>query len=183
MEKGAIMKSLEKAELKELLNKCWMTHDGMWFFHCMSECGMEKANKVNRAAIRSMSAIEIERIQKAFGISEIRDAQGLKKLFQAAQETIVADFMHFDHRFESDTHLHVEMHDCFAYKGMKRIGGIDGYECGIFERIEGWFKALRVPFTVTPRSNPLHDVDRRSVLQRLSVLLPRRLKGRFFALQ
>lgn len=144
------MKSLEKTELKELLNKCWMTHDGMWFFHCIGECGMEAANKVNRAAIRSMSAIEVQRIKKAFGLPEIKDAQGLKELFEAARESVVASFMHFNHEFISDTHLHVEMEDCFAYNGMKRIGAIDRYECGIFERIETWFRTLSIPFTVTP---------------------------------
>ncbi len=144
------MKTPNKGELKELLNKCWMTHDGMWFFHCMSECGMETANKVNKAAIRSLSGIEIERIKKACGISEVTDSQGLRELFEAARETVVADFMHFTYEFISDTHLHVEMLDCFAYRGITRIGGIEQYECGIFERIEGWLTALRIPFTVTP---------------------------------
>ncbi len=144
------MKSLEKAELRELLNKCWMTHDGMWFFHCMNECGMDAANKVNRAAIRSMSAIEIRRIKEAFDISEIRDPQGLRELFAAAGETVVAEFMGFSHEFVSDTHLHVEMGNCFAYRGMQRTGAIKQYQCGIFERIETWLKELRIPFTVTP---------------------------------
>jgi len=28
---------LEKKELKELLNKNWMTHDAMWFYNCLQE--------------------------------------------------------------------------------------------------------------------------------------------------
>lgn len=150
MKKGDIVKSLDKAELKELLNKCWMTHDGMWFFHCMSECGMQKANKINRAAIRSLAGIEVERINKAFGITEVGDAQSLKDFLEAANNTVVADFMQFAPMFLSDTHLHVEIRECFAYKGIKRIGGIEEYECGIFERIEAWFKALRIRFSVSP---------------------------------
>jgi len=26
-----------KKELIDLLNRCWMTHDGVWFYHCFQE--------------------------------------------------------------------------------------------------------------------------------------------------
>jgi hypothetical protein len=44
---------LEKKELKELLTKCWMTQDAMWFHHCMQGCGIEKMNRSNRSTCRS----------------------------------------------------------------------------------------------------------------------------------
>jgi len=28
---------LSKEELIDLLNRCWMTHDGVWFYHCFQE--------------------------------------------------------------------------------------------------------------------------------------------------
>jgi hypothetical protein len=28
-----------------------MTHDGMWFYHCFQEFGIETANQLNKAAI------------------------------------------------------------------------------------------------------------------------------------
>jgi len=37
---------LEKDELKELLIKCWMSHDGMWFYHCLQKFGIEQANEI-----------------------------------------------------------------------------------------------------------------------------------------
>jgi hypothetical protein len=55
------MKTLKKSELKEILIKNWMTHDAMWLYHCLQECGIERTNKINKAAIRSMAAIEIRR--------------------------------------------------------------------------------------------------------------------------
>jgi hypothetical protein len=61
---------LEKNELKELLNKGWMTHDAMWFLNCMKECGIEQTNKINKAAVRDMAAIEIKRHQKALGVAD-----------------------------------------------------------------------------------------------------------------
>jgi|WetSurMetagenome_2_1015567.scaffolds.fasta_scaffold106307_2 hypothetical protein len=33
---------LEGRALKKLLIKCRMTHDAMWFYHCLQECGIEK---------------------------------------------------------------------------------------------------------------------------------------------
>ena len=55
------MQPVENDELKELLVKGWMTHDAMWFYHSLQEFGIEKTNKINKAAIRDMSAIEIKR--------------------------------------------------------------------------------------------------------------------------
>jgi hypothetical protein len=45
------------------------------------------------------------------------------------------------------------MRDCFAHDGIKRIGVIDQYQCGIFERVDGWFKGLGLKFEVTPQIN------------------------------
>ena len=63
--------SLSKNELKEILNKNWMTHDAMWFYNCLREFGIEKTNKINKASIRGMAAIEIKRIKKAVGANQI----------------------------------------------------------------------------------------------------------------
>ena len=47
------MKSLETEELKQLLIKCWMTHDAMWFRHCVEVCGIEKTNRMSESSTRS----------------------------------------------------------------------------------------------------------------------------------
>ena len=39
----------------------------------------------------------------------------------------------------------------FAYKGMKKIGIIDGYNCGVMYRIECWLEAMGIPFSVNPK--------------------------------
>ena len=117
----------------------------------MHECGIETANKMNKAAIRSMGAIEIGRIMKAYEIESIKDAGDLNRVFNAAKQSVVADFMHFDPVFTSENTLHIGMMECFAYKGMQRIGAIDRYECGIFERIEVWFDTLGIAYDVTPK--------------------------------
>lgn len=145
------MKSLDKKELKELLIKCWMTHDGMWFYHCLQECGIEKTNKINKAAVRSMALIEIKRIKKAIDIEKVETFEQFKDLMEGVYGIVMADFMNFDHEYPSNNLLHVEMKQCFAYDGIKRIGAIDLYQCGIFDRIEAWFDGLGIKYSVTPK--------------------------------
>lgn len=43
-----------------------------------------------------------------------------------------------------------ENFQCFAYKGMKQIGAIDGYQCGVIYRIECWLEALSVRYLIQP---------------------------------
>lgn len=59
-------------EIIDLLNRCWMTHDAMWFFNCWQQGGIEKANKINKAAIKSLAPIETKRIREALGIRKER---------------------------------------------------------------------------------------------------------------
>ena len=42
-----IFDQLDKNQLKEILVKCWMTHDGAWFYNCYNELGIEKPHPHN----------------------------------------------------------------------------------------------------------------------------------------
>jgi hypothetical protein len=145
------MKSLNTKELAQLLNKCWMTHDGMWFLHSLQECGIEKTNKINKAAIRSLAPIEIKRLQEACGIGEVNGMQDLKDLFAAAQEVFIPDFMEYELSFPANNRMNMDIQKCFAHVGITRIGAIEAYECGIFHRIESWFDALGISYDVEPK--------------------------------
>ena len=63
---------LEKNELKELLVKCWMTHDGAWFYNAFKEGGITMANKLNKGAIKNLSILEMKRILKALGKDNLK---------------------------------------------------------------------------------------------------------------
>ena len=144
------MRSVDREELKEILHKNWMTHDAMWFVHCLQECGIEKTNKINKAAVKSMSRIEIKRIAKALDVGGITNFEELKAFFDGVQDVVKADFMNFEYDFPEENSLHMEMRQCFAHDGIKRIGAIDTYQCGIFDRIQGWFEGMGISYTVTP---------------------------------
>ncbi|MCP4669191.1 MAG: hypothetical protein GY849_22895 [Deltaproteobacteria bacterium] len=146
-----------KQALRELLSKGWMTHDAMWLYHCLQECGMEKANRINKAAVESMSQIEILRMKKALGKGDddVSSFEDLAELVTAAMDLVKADFMKFEWSIPKHNILQWKWKDreCFAYEGIKKLGVIDQYDCGIMTRIEGWFKGLGIAYTIDPPVN------------------------------
>jgi hypothetical protein len=149
------MKSLEKKKIIDLLNRCWMTHDGMWFFHSLQEVGVEVTNRINKAAIRSLAPLEIKRMKAFFGMEEERIETFLdfKDFFSRASQLFIPDFMNVSMSFPRENVMHWEFagKECFAFKGMKRIGVIDQYECGVIYRIECWIESLGIEFDVRPK--------------------------------
>jgi hypothetical protein len=145
------MKVLKQKVVKEILIKNWMIHDAMWFYNCLQECGIEKTNKINKAAVRAMGMIEIQRVQKAVGMGKVETFEDLKPLIDAAFHILTGDFMDFIYSFPSRNILHGEWKNCFAYNGVKRLGILDQYQCGILERIYGWFDGLGLKYSVSPK--------------------------------
>jgi hypothetical protein len=145
------MKLPEKDELKELLVKGWMTHDAMWFYSCLQECGIEKTNRINKAAIRAMSAIEIKRIQKVVGAGNIETWDEFKRFFDMAMKIATGEFMKYTYSLPTNNVMHGEWESCFAYEGVKALGVIDHYECGIMLRIDTWLDTLGIKYEVEPK--------------------------------
>ncbi len=154
-DKMETLERLEKREIKELISKGWITHDSMWFVHCLQEFGIEKTNKVNRAAVRSMSAIEVGRLKKALGVTKdtFDTFDELMAFITESMDIVLADFMKVKFNSPSKNILHWEMEKdkCFAYKGMCKLGIADQYECGVLHRIECWLDTLNIPYTMTPK--------------------------------
>jgi hypothetical protein len=143
---------LSKNELKELLNKGWMTHDAMWFYNCLQEFGIERTNKINKAAVRDMSAIEIKRIQKAVGAGQLNTFEEFKGFFDQAMEIATGKFMKYKYNTPVHNLMHAEWESsCFAYEGMKALGVADRYECGIMLRIDTWLTTLGIKYEVEPK--------------------------------
>ena len=145
-----IVETLSRNQLKEILIKNWMTHDAMWFYHCLAECGIEKTNEINRAAVRAMGIIEIRRIQKLLGMQKMATLEDVKSLLEAAWDVVKADFMKASFSLPSGNVLRGDFERCFAYEGITRIGVIEQYQCGIFERIYGWFDGMGIKHGVSP---------------------------------
>ena len=146
------MRTLEADELQELLVKCWMTHDGSWFYSCMQEFGVEAANRLNKAAIKTLSAIELRRVTDALGIKRegVETSDELKEVIDGMFSVVKGDFMDFSYDFFSENVMRWEMNRCFAYEGMKRIGAGEQYECGVLYRVACWVENLGVGYSIDP---------------------------------
>ena len=149
------MKPSEKKDLIDLLNKNWMTHDGMWFYHCLQEFGIEKTNKLNKLAISTLAPIEIKRLKKFLGVEEesIKSFNNFQRFFESAKEMFIPDFMNADMNFPEKNVMRWKFkpYNCFAYKGMVAADVIEHYECGVIYRIECWINSLGIKYSVKPK--------------------------------
>lgn len=136
-------------QLKQLLTRGWMTHDGMWFMQVLGECGIEVANKLNLAAINGMAPIEVKRVCKVLGMKKISSHEDIQCLLVEGISLQIGDFMGFDWEMRPGV-LTIDMKNCFAHQGMVMMGCADEYQCGIFERIVGWLRAVGADARMEP---------------------------------
>jgi len=146
---------LSKSDLKELLIKCWMTHDGAWFYNVFKAYGISVANKLNKGAIKNLSTLEMRRVQKARGMTnkDISTLEQLKLFIDDSFSLLKGDFMRFEYTFPENNRLHWEMENCFAFEGMKLIGVKHGYECGVIYRVCCWLEVLGIKYELKPKIN------------------------------
>jgi len=146
-----------KEEIRDLLGKGWLTHDGAWFFNTANQFGIDAANRLNKAAIQTIAPLEMQRTRKLLGLSEegIESFHEIKEFALESFELIlpgsVVSRFHIEAPSANVIHWEWEAGECFAYKGMQRLGLLDGYECGVIYRLECWFEALGLPFEVEPK--------------------------------
>ncbi len=118
---------------------------------------------MNKGAIRSLAPIEIGRIRNFLGIKKekIESFKEFKAFFEGASELCIPDFMNATMSFPYENVLHWQFKpkNCFAYKGMRNIGVIDKYECGVIYRIECWIESLGIKYDVNPRIKKCLMVD------------------------
>ena len=148
------IEDLSRRELAVFLNKCWMTHDGMWFFHCFQELGIDTTNRLNRAAIKSLAPIEIKRIINILDVDagEIKSISALRDFFKATTDLVIPDFMGVKWHFLENNIIRwkFDKEKCFAYKGIGMMGAIDRYQCGVLYRIKCWIEELGIRHQFKP---------------------------------
>lgn len=154
--------NITREEIVDLLNKCWMTHDGMWFFHCVQNFGIEVTNKVNKSAIKTLSSIEIGRVRKALDCVEpIKSFDEFKDFFNEASKLMIPNFMNVTFKYSEENKMEWEFKQdrCFAYKGIKMIGVIEDYECGVLYRIKCWLDELGIENKFVPEIGKCQMLD------------------------
>lgn len=147
-----LLEKLDKRQIREFFSKGWMTHDAMWLYHSMQELGPEKANRINMVAVRSMSIVEIKRIMKLMGRNDspVLTYEELKEIIDTTYRLIQPEFMKLYYMFPEKNLFRGGFRECFAYEGVKRAGMLEAYQCGILERVKGWFEGMGVEYEMTP---------------------------------
>ncbi len=144
------LRTLTRDELWSILVKNWMTHDALWFGDVAKRFGMSEASPMNLRVCRKLGTIEYKRFMKMVGVSPPRNMDELQEHFEAAQRIFVPEFIDFRVSYPGNDTIVTDVDHCFAHAGMEQTGVLPDYECGIFERTEGWFDAMGVKYTRTP---------------------------------
>jgi hypothetical protein len=144
------LRKMKEKHVKDYLLTNWMTHDALWYREVASRFGMTEASSMNLRVCRSLGRIEFKRLLKGTDTNAPRDMAQLKELYEEANRILVPPFMETEVDFQRGDRILFRTQTCFAHKGMTEAGLIDEYECGIFERIKGWFDAMKVDCTLSP---------------------------------
>lgn len=144
------LKTLNRDELRDILLKNWMTHDALWYGETALKFGMAEASPMNLRVCRKLGSIEFQRLMKMVNASSPGNISEYRELFEIGKQVFVPDFMRLQIEYPGNDSQIFHVLDCFAHKGMEQAGLLTDYECGIFERIEGWFDAMNLKYSRTP---------------------------------
>ncbi len=147
-----VFDDITKDQLRELLVKNWMSHDGAWFFYTCMELGIDKANHLNKSAITMLAEGETKRLLKLMGWQgrKITTFEDLKTLIDSAFSLIKGDFMDFTYTFPAQNVMRWVMGKCWAYAGMKKLSVEKDYQCGVLWRVICWIKNLGIKYEIHP---------------------------------
>jgi hypothetical protein len=145
-----VLCTINQDQLRNILIKNWMTHDALWYGEVAAKFGMAEASPMNLRVCRKLGQIEFGRLMKMVGAPPPKDIEEYQELFEIGKQVFFPDFISVQIDYPSDDSQVFHFLDCFAYRGMKKLGLLPDYECGIFERIEGWFDAMGLKYTRTP---------------------------------
>lgn len=127
-----------------------MTHDALWYGEVARKFGMADASPMNLRICRKLGQIEYGRLMKLTGASKPNNMDEYRQLFEMGREVFFPDFITAEIEYADEETKVFRIIDCFAHKGMEKAGLLPDYECGIFERIEGWFDAMGLEYTRSP---------------------------------
>lgn len=116
------------------------------------ELGIDKANHLNKSAIKMLAEVEQKRLLKLMGWQnhKITTFEDLKALIDNGFSVIKGDFMNFSYTFPAKNVMRWNMHTCWAYEGVKKLGVEKEYQCGVLWRVMCWIKNAGVKYEIDP---------------------------------
>lgn len=105
---------------------------------------------MNLRVCRKLGRIEFKRLMNGVHASPPKSFEAYLEWFELGKEVFVPEFITIEAECPGRSPQAFNVSECFAHEGMKNLGVLAGYECGILERIEGWFDAMELSYTRTP---------------------------------
>jgi len=111
---------------------------------------------LNKQAIKAMAPFEVQRLLRILEMQkeDLKDTESVVQFMRNAMSLILPDSVvttfHLEVKPGGCIHYSWQDNECFAYKGMSRIGVISKYECGVMYRIECWMRELELQFKADP---------------------------------
>jgi hypothetical protein len=142
--------TINQDQLKDMLLRNWMTHDALWYGEVAAKFGMAEASPMNLRVCRKLGRIEFKRLMNAVEALPPKTFEAYRELFELGCKVFVPEFITMQIEYPGASLQVFHVSECFAHQGMNKLGVLSEYECGIFERIEGWFEAMRLRYVRTP---------------------------------
>ena len=142
--------AINQNQLKDMLLRNWLTHDALWYAEVAAKLGMAEASPMNLRVCRKLGRIEFKRLMNAADALPPKNFTVYRELFELGKGVFVPEFIAIQIDYPGNSVQVFRVSECFAYNGVKKLGLLSEYECGIFERIEGWFDAMGLRYTRTP---------------------------------
>jgi hypothetical protein len=143
--------ALSDEQEKELLRKCWYTHDARWFMSVAQEFGLEAANRANKRTCRALGEAEMRRLVKAFGIAAPKTVRELVPVIEAAFRFFTPPpLTEFEVQVVDDRSWEGSLKRCFIHDNVVKAGIGSSYVCAAIDRIYGWHDALGLPLADEP---------------------------------
>jgi hypothetical protein len=147
---------------KELIRKCWYTHDARWFMSVAQEFGLEAANRLNKRVCRALGEAEMRRLLKAVGVARPTTVQELVQVIETAFRIFApSPLTELEIRVVDDRSYEASMKHCFIHANITKAGIGASYVCAAFDRVQGWHDALGVPLAEEPPALRCPKVDGR----------------------
>jgi hypothetical protein len=139
--------ALTDEQEKDVLRKCWYSHDARWYMAVAQEFGLEVANRLNREVVRAQGKVETWRLMKALGISRINGVEEMIRFIKTGVRLIIGPLMELEIRALDDRSYEETVHRCFVHENVVKAGVGESYICAAFDRLQGFHEAANLPLT------------------------------------
>ena len=159
-----ILRSLSAEQREEFIRRCWMAHDARWFGVTVKEFGWDVTNRLNRAAAREIGRAEIQHVMKVCGLSTVHSVEELIELINDVVDLIIPRSFQMTVDRVGPAEISCRVHKCFAHDNLNKMGALERYECGPFDRARTWLEVLGLkPEPVQPIGRCLAYTDGKCV--------------------